>query len=86
MDSTAPNLPYPNTFVYFTPMTSQVAQPNVLTKQEAADFLRVSHRTMDALIAKRAFPKAHKVGVGRGHWRIPVADLEAYQSRDCSST
>lgn len=62
-------------------MPQKAVTSSVLTKQEAADFLRVCHRTMDHLLAKRAFPKAHKVGVGRGRWRIPISDLEAYQAR-----
>ena len=54
--------------------------PKSFTVAEAAKELRVSDRTIRNLIDRGRFPNAYRLDPGsRSVYRIPVADVEAFQ-------
>lgn len=56
--------------------TGSVTPASALTAGQAAALLSCSKVTIIKLLKQGNFPGAYRVGA---HWRIPVADLEAYR-------
>lgn len=52
----------------------------ILTGAEVCERLRISRMTLSVWCRRGVFPNAFQIGSGeRGRWRIPVADVEAYE-------
>lgn len=56
-------------------MARRSPDPDILTLEETAEYLRIGRRTLERLLANGEFPPAVKVGQ---QWRVHRRALEAY--------